>query len=415
MKRIIPVIMCFFMLCSCVSDNGENESQKDRLVTMERASVIPVGAETDSAENGEKLNYDIQKAVWISYIDLAPMLTGKNEEEFENSFSEACKNVSDLGCNTIYVHVRPFGDAIYHSSLYPPSRYMTGRAGEQGDFDPLEIMTETAHQYKLSFHAWINPLRCENEQNFTAYNDSWLIKQWYDDDNGYVERVDGDEHLWLNPAYEDVRKLIADGAAELAEKYDIDGIHYDDYFYPTTDESFDAECFAAQASCDDLQEWRLNNISQMVKEIYSAVKAVDSDVLVGVSPQGNIENNYEYMYADVKKWCREKGYIDYICPQIYFGYNNSVKPYIETLEAWQDICTADVELIAGLAVYKIGEESEFSQTVGIISEQIDDAVGGHNYSGAALYNYLSLFESEESLQVRINEERESIKNSLEKY
>ncbi len=415
MKRIIPIIMCFFMLCSCVSDNGEKDSQRERLVTMERASVIPVGADIGKADNGEKLNYDIQKAIWISYIDLAPMLTGKTQDEFENNFSAACKNISELGCNTVYVHVRPFGDAVYDSSLYPPSRYITGSAGEPGDFDPLKIMIDTAHRYKLSFHAWINPLRCESEQNITAYDDSWLIKRWYDDDNGYVEKVEGDEHLWLNPAYEDVRRLIADGAAELAEKYDIDGIHYDDYFYPTTDESFDAECFAAQTSCDDLQEWRLNNISQMVEEIYSAVKAEDNSILVGVSPQGNIENNYEFMYADVKKWCGENGYIDYICPQIYFGYNNSVKPYIETLEAWHDICTADIDLIAGLAVYKIGEENEFSQTVGIIAEQLDDAVGGYDYSGAALYNYLSLFEPEKTIQERIDEELQCIRSSLEKY
>ena len=70
----------------------------------------------------------------------------------------------------------------------------------------------------------------------------------------------------------------------------------------------------------------------MVEEIYSAVKGVDKDILVGVSPQGNMENNYEYMYADVKKWCSEEGYIDYICPQIYFGYENSVKPYEDTLQ-----------------------------------------------------------------------------------
>ena len=125
---------------------------------------------------------------------------------------------------------------------------------------------------------------------------------------------------------DEVRQLIAEGAAELAENYDIDGLHFDDYFYPTTAEDFDAQCFSAQTEFDDLAKWRLNNISLMVGEIYSAVKAVDKDILVGVSPQGNMENNYEYMYADVKKWCSEEGYIDYICPQIYFGYENSVKP-----------------------------------------------------------------------------------------
>ena len=129
----------------------------------------------------------------------------------------------------------------------------------------------------------------------------------------------------------------------------------------------------------------------MVGEIYSAVKAVDKDILVGVSPQGNMENNYEYMYADVKKWCSEEGYIDYICPQIYFGYENSVKPYEDTLQQWADICTTDVTLVAGLGAYKIDSESEFSENIGIIGRQINDAVVSYNYAGAAVYGYESLF------------------------
>ena len=355
MKKILAMLICLLTLCSC---EGEVNSQRDRLVTMEKASVIPVCGEKTSTdvETSHKLNYTVQKAIWISYIDLADMLTGKNDEEFRENFSQACDNALSIGCNTLYVHVRPFGDAIYDSALYPASRYITGRAGEQVDFDPLDIMIQTAHDKGLSFHAWINPLRCENEECF-----------------------------------DEVRELIAEGAAELAENYDIDGLHFDDYFYPTTDEDFDAQCFSAQTEFDDLSQWRLNNISLMVGQIYSAVKAVDKDILVGVSPQGNMENNYEYMYADVKKWCSEEGYIDYICPQIYFGYENSVKSYEETLQQWADICTSDVTLVAGLGAYKTDSESEFSENIGIIGRQINDAVVSHNYAGAAVYGYGSLF------------------------
>lgn len=88
-----------------------------------------------------------------------------------------------------------------------------------------------------------------------------FAEKWYDEDNGYLESVEGDSHLWLDPAYDEVRQLIAEGAAELAENYDIDGIHFDDYFYPTIDEDFDAQCFSAQTEFDDLAKWRLNNIS----------------------------------------------------------------------------------------------------------------------------------------------------------
>lgn len=103
-------------------------------------------------------------------------------------------------------------------------------AGEQGDFDPLDIMIQTAHDKGFSFHAWINPLRCENEECFQNYDDSFLLKKWYDEDNGYLESVEGDSHLWLDPAYDEVRQLIAEGAAELADNYDIDGLHFDELF-----------------------------------------------------------------------------------------------------------------------------------------------------------------------------------------
>ena len=365
MKKILTLLICFLTLCSC---GGEVNSQRDRLVTMEKASVIPVCGEKNytDEETSHKLNYTVPKAIWISYIDLADMLTGKSAEEFRENFSQACENALSIGCNTLYVHVRPFGDAIYDSELYPASRYITGVAGEQGGFDPLDIMIQTAHDKGLSFHAWINPLRCENGECFQNYDDSFLLKKWYDEGDGYLESVEGDSHLWLDPAYDEVRQLIAEGAAELAENYDIDGLHFDDYFYPTTAEDFDAQCFSAQTE-------------------------FDKDILVGVSPQGNMENNYEYMYADVKKWCSEEGYIDYICPQIYFGYENSVKPYEDTLQQWANICTTDVTLVAGLGAYKIDSESEFSENIGIIGRQISDAVVSYNYAGAAVYGYGSLF------------------------
>ena len=187
MKKILILLICFLTLCSC---GGEVNSQRDRLVTMEKASVIPVCGEKNytDVETSHKLNYTVQKAIWISYIDLADMLTGKSAEEFRENFSQACEKALSIGCNTLYVHVRPFGDAIYDSELYPASRYITGMAGEQSDFDPLDIMIQTAHDKGLSFHAWINPLRCENEECFQNYDDSFLLKKWYDEDNVVLKK-----------------------------------------------------------------------------------------------------------------------------------------------------------------------------------------------------------------------------------
>lgn len=409
-KQFILMLVCF-VLTACTANKPEirdsDLSEVDFVFRSSAAPVIEKMSNTQEPQNVRKVvKYDELRAVWLSYIDLAPMLTGKSEQEFTASFEAACRNISSLGCNTVFVHLRPFGDAMYRSDLYPVSRYITGRAGAETSFDPLEIMVKTAHSHKLSIHGWINPLRLESEDCFSGYDERFLIKKWYDSKNGYVCSVQGDKHLWLNPGYSEVRQLIADGAAEIAQKYDVDGIHYDDYFYPTTEESFDKNCFETNRSDKALSVWRLDNISDMVSRIYKAVKSVDKELVVGVSPQGNIDNNYRYMYADVKKWGSEKGYVDYICPQIYFGYKNPVKPFASTLKEWENVVIQpDIALYIGLAVYKIeGSEQEFVQQNGIIAQQIDDVCCSQSCKGFALYAYNNLF----SDSARAKSERERI-------
>ena len=148
----------------------------------------------------------------------------------------------------------------------------------------------------------------------------------------------------------------------------------------------------------------------MVHDIYEAVKSVDKRLLFGVSPQGNMDNNYTQMYADVKKWCSEEGYLDYIAPQIYFGYENSVCPFSETLKNWENIVICkNVKLVCGLGVYKLEREDEFINDIGIIARQIGDTEADENCSGFALYSYQSLFTKTDE---RFLEEREEISAQL---
>ena len=419
---IICTVICMLIGSGCESSINKTDNKPVSSEFIIKNSVVPEmdkpfgkfkNVEATADKTSQTINYKDIRAVWISYIDLAPMLTGKSEREFTQAFQTACRNVSELGCNTLYIHVRPFGDAVYTSKIFPFSRYITGFAGRQGSFDPLEIMVNIAHSFKLSVHAWINPLRLETQDSFDEYDDKYLIKQWFESSNGYVCPVSGDKHLWLDPGYSEVRKLIADGAAEIAANYAVDGIHYDDYFYPTTDESFDRSCYYSAKTDKPLTQWRLENISLMVKQIYDAVKAVKSDVQVGVSPQGNIENNYIYLYADVKRWAGEPGFIDYICPQIYFGYNNAVKPFLKTMKDWQEIVACDkVTLTVGLAVYKtIGTDEEFVSGEGIIARQIADVVSSDSCKGFSLYSYNSLFSDDP----RANRELYSIKEQIKKF
>ena len=263
-------------------------------------------------------------------------------------------------------------------------------------------------------HAWINPFRCGTSETVNSTSDNYVIKKWYKDKNKkgkYIVSVKNDEHLWLNPAYEEVRGLVADGAAEIARNYDVDGIHFDDYFYPTTEKSFDHEAFE-KSGTDNLSDWRIDNINKMVKLVYDSVKKVDKNIKFGISPQGNIENDYQLQFADVKTWCSEPGYIDYIAPQVYYGYS-STSPYKETIERWNSIKTnKNVKLVIGLAEYKIITEDEFLNNEGIIANQIKDAKKLSNYGGIAIYNYKNLFKAERKFSDRIKSEYTYIAKEL---
>lgn len=403
MKRFVGILICIVAVFVGCSNNNTSPKTTSSVKTSDSVTVtqslqtekIELSMKFASNSTYHPLNFKCQKAVWFSYIDIADMLTNKTKTQFQKSISEAFENVKDLSCNTVYVHVRPFGDAFYNSQIYPQTRFYTGKVLENSPYDAFEIMVEEAHRCGLSIHAWINPLRCEKEEYFVDYNDEFLLKKWYNSKeyNGkYLVKVDDSERLWLNPAYKEVRKLICDGITEIIRNYNVDGIHIDDYFYPTTDENFDIDAFS-QSSKTSLSDFRLNNTTALVSEIYQAVKKENENVLFGISPQGNISNNYNELYADVKRWAGEKGFCDYIVPQIYYGFENEYQPFETVLKQWNEITCDDVKLVIGLAYYKIHTEGEFMENTGIISRQFELSQSLSDFSGVAFYNYKNIFET----------------------
>lgn len=396
MKKIIIIFIAAAMFCGCAS--ADKSGRTGGVPIMQYNSPIPsefnarqdIDSKTDkpqAADDGKAgayvpLNFETQRAVWITYIELNEMLSD-GEENYRSRIERAFDNISSLGCNTVYFHARAFGDAYYDSRLYTANELICGQDG-RAEYDPLSIAVKAAHERGLSLHAWINPLRCADDRRMELMQGT--LYEWYC--GGEYMWRDENGIYWLDPAYEQVRSLIADGAAEIALNYDVDGIHIDDYFYPTTDESFDKSSYAAYGGGLPLNEWRMKNCSDMVGEMYSAVKTADSRILFGVSPAGNLLNDREKLFADVEKWCTEDGYLDYVAPQIYFSYDNAVCPFAQTLAQWQDIA-ADKTMVCGLAVYKLEDGGEFEGQTDIIARQIADLDGG----GYALYSYRSLFES----------------------
>lgn len=388
-------------------------------VTTTSAAARETAAAVYSSNSYSALNYKTQKGVWISYLEYGSIMTGKSSSSFRASISEYFDNIKSLDFNTVYVQVRAFGDAYYDSTLFPTGDKMTGTIDDDAPFDPLEIMVEEAHRRGLSIHAWINPMRLMTDSQIKVISDSYTIEKWYNDSdkNGKYIVKSGDR-WYLNPAYSEVRKLIADGIAEITANYDVDGIQIDDYFYPTTDSSFDESAYTSSGTEKSLSQWRIDCVNSMVKKLCSTVHNANSTVIFGISPQGSVDNNYSELYADVKTWCKSTDYCDYILPQVYFGFDNPALPYSDVIALWSSMTSSgNVKLVIGLAGYKIGAvdtyagsgKNEWINNSDILSRQIELAETLSNYGGVAIFRYGSIFEPDSSVANQVQKELNNIK------
>ncbi len=319
---------------------------------------------TDNIKNTDNNSSDIPyvKACWISYYELQKYTAeNDNSADFEKSIKEVFKKIKSLGLNTVTVQVRPCADAFYKSELFPLSEYCFGTQGSEMIYDPLEILVNVAHKQGLRIEAWVNPYRVSQNNNIENLSADNIAVKWLENEetksNVYI-----DDKIYFNPASESVTKLIVDGVCEIVSNYDVDGIHFDDYFYPTTDDEIDEKEYNEyldKGNTDSREEFRRNCVSNMVKSVYSAIKNINSNVIFGISPQSNISTNYNKLYADVETWITEDGYVDYICPQVYFGFHNQVQPFTRTVKEWVEL-TKKCNLYIGLPLYKAGSEDEFA-------------------------------------------------------
>jgi len=354
---------------------------------------------------------DEVRGIWLSYLDLGPLLKNKSESAFTAGIREVFDDVADLGLNTVYAQVRPFGDALYRSDYFPSSYLFTGAEGEIGSqpFDALEIMVAEAHKRGLKIEAWVNPYRVYTTgRELSGDNPAREMLE-----TGDAVRYDGG--VYYDPGSPAARELIVNGVREIVQGYDVDGVHFDDYFYPpNAPATFDAETYEAAGTDKTLAAWRREQVDILVKEVYAAV---GSGKVFGISPSGNNENNYNSLYCDVEKWITNPGYVDYICPQVYFGFNNSVKPYAGTVDEFDGMITqSGVKLYVGLAAYKIGDAqqggAEWVNNTDIMARQVEYAREASRYGGFALYRYDSLFHPGSGVAAAVKEEIANLKDIL---
>lgn len=292
------------------------------------------------------------RAAWISYLDFQT-LKDKSKGEFTRNVDAMYDNVLKQDLNTVIVHVRAFSDAIYPSDSYRWANFITSNDNGPG-YDPLEIMIEEAHKKGLSFQAWINPYRTS--------------------DGGRV-----------NPASTSAVKKIVAGVEEIVTNYNVDGIHFDDYFYLSTDSTS--------------QEQKMVNVNRMIRLVYDKIKSIRPNVVFGISPAGNIEYARS-IGCDVDTWLSESGYVDYILPQLYWSDHYSTKSgattkmFTNTMKQWAAINKNKTTMYAGLALYKVGEAIEtnwgndygWGQSRSNLYEQYMSARNA-GYVGYSLYRY----------------------------
>lgn len=342
------------------------------------------------------------RGIWISYTNL--QIKGLDQNGTKARMDEIMANAKNFGFNAVFLQVRPYADAIYPSDYFPWSDLVTGEQGKDPGFDPLAIAVESARANGLAIHAWINPYRIQvNIEGGTqppALASEGPYNQWVQD--GLV--VELPSGRYFNPAMDGVKQLIANGAAEIVQKYGVDGIHFDDYFYPDDfGESDAAQYEAYQQGGGDLSrdDWRRQQVNDMVKLVHDTVKAAKSDCLFGISPAGNIDNNYAAKFVDAAKWGSEEGYVDYLCPQLYYGFQNSSMPFEQMADQWSKLVTSpNVKLYIGLAAYKTGEEDiyakegkeEWQQNSDILCREIEASRQLAGYGGMILFHYDAVFD-----------------------
>ena len=351
--------------------------------------------------------------VWIASIDNLdfPSVRGLSAKQLKAELEDIIATVKKAGLNAVFFQVRPAADALYKSRLFPVSVYLTGRQGSPlpEGFDPLEYMVRRCHEEGIELHAWLNPYRItlgsaakpnQDLASLCENHPARLHPEWV------VAYPDG--KLYFNPAIAEVRDLIADGIREIVENYDVDGIHFDDYFYPyplksekdgTDIEYDDKKEYLESGTSLSLGDWRRENVNKLVKQCYEVIHSIRDDCSFGISPfaiwrnksadcEEGMETNglecYSALYADCVAWV-DGEYIDYICPQIYWKFDTSVARFGVILDWYDKFMEGKKALLyVGHGLYRCEDEGWQPDE---IPKQLDYCKTKRNCSGSVYFGY----------------------------
>jgi len=309
------------------------------------------------------------RAAWIATvlnIDW-PSQKGLHSFQQQQEYVTLLDVLKDAGMNAVIVQIRPAADALYPSSYEPWSEYLSGLQGRPPApyYNPLAFMIEEAKERGLEFHAWFNPYRVSMDDTVVFANDhpAYKYPEWF---------VQYAGKWYYDPGHPEAREYVLQSIMETVRHYDVDAVHFDDYFYPyrARNEVFPDSCtfqMYGEQTYPDKEAWRRENVNYFVRELGKRVKSEKPHVKFGISPFGVWRNkdkdpdgsntragqtNYDDLYADVLKWLRE-GWIDYIAPQLYWNIGFEVADYTVLLDWWSKH-TYGKHLYIGQGAYRIG-------------------------------------------------------------
>ncbi|GII65460.1 glycosyl hydrolase [Sphaerisporangium krabiense] len=308
------------------------------------------------------------RGVWIATVHNVdwPSKTGLTPARQQAEYVRILDQAVKLRFNAVFVQVRPASDAIYKSPYEPWSQWLTGTAGKDPGWEPLPFLIAEAHKRGLEFHAWFNPYRAADKADAklpaghpARQHPDWVVKH--------------EGKLYYNPGLPEVRAHTVKVVTDVVQRYDIDGVHFDDYFYPYPGKGTkfaDAAAFTKYGDGKSLANWRRDNVNKLVAEVGKAVHTAKPYVKFGISPFGIWRNKsddpsgsdtkglsaYDAIYADARAWIKARS-IDYVMPQLYWPRGFAAADYAKLVPWWaKAVKDTGVHLYVGQALYRVGAE-----------------------------------------------------------
>jgi uncharacterized lipoprotein YddW (UPF0748 family) len=400
-KKLTAGLTLWLLLAGlAIADPVRHQSSKQR-TSPRKSEEFPV---RNPSKKDEIPKVERQfRAVWIATVDNIdfPRRKDLSSAEQKQELLATLDLAQNLRLNAVIFQVRPMADAVYKPGLEPWSEFLTGQMGRSQDFDPLDFLVAEAHKRGILIHAWFNPYRAYHPAAKTI-------------SDGHVSKIHPEfvkqygRYLWLDPTDAAAREWSLKVISDVVKRYDIDGVHFDDYFYPYKEKDAngkeinfpdDANWQLYQKTGGKLgrDDWRRENVNTFIEAVGLEIKKIKPEIVYGISPFGIWQpdpskgisgfNAYEQLYADSRKWLQD-GMVDYLSPQLYWETSRKGQSFPVLLDWWRSQNTKNRFVWPGLAAYRVGSTPTF--TAGEIGDEIEDARKHNETDGVIFFSEKSL-------------------------